>query len=138
MKIIEMILRMTGGLQKLEDHPLHVFKPPFLPLRIRHLGSGPRGLDHIAVSQMIPCGPETEKLESELTFEIGFLGDGTWGWYPVSFRQRNSAFFHECAWVEPEGHRVFHRETEEGLNIIANAWDEILVARGYMESGTVL
>lgn len=137
MKTIEMIIRMTGGLRKLEEHSLHVHKPPFLPLRIRHLGIGPRDLEYVAVAQMIPCFG-TEKLESEICFEIDSSDDGKWGWYPVSFRQRNPAFFHACAWKEPDGSHGFNRETEEGLNVIARAWDELLLARGYMEAGTVL
>ncbi len=137
MKTIERIIRISGGLEALEEHTLHVYKPPFLPLQIRALGIGPRDLDYLVVSQMIPL-PGVEKLESEICFEIGFPDDGSWGWYPVSYRQRSPAFYHTCAWVEPDGSRGFNLQTEEGLKVIASAWDEILVARGYMELGPVL
>lgn len=130
MKTIERLIKIAGGLGALEEHSLHVYKPPFMPLHIRYLGIGPREQEYVAVAQLIPY-PGTEKLESELCFEIGFWEDGVWCWCPVSYRQSAPAFFHTCVCQESDGQLGWNYQTEEGLNVLAKAWDDILVSRGY-------
>lgn len=128
---------MAGGLAALEGHPFYVYKPPFLPLHVRHAGIGPRELPSIFVAQLIQsCGQD--HLESEIRFEIKTLNDGAWFWYPLSFRQTSPAFHHEGAGVIEEGHFWHDEAIESGMNVIAKTWDEILISRGYLEIKTVL
>ena len=137
MKTIERFIRISGGMEALEEHPFHVYKPPFLPLWVRYAGTGPRELPCVVVAQMIQhCG--RDQLESEITFEIKTLKDDTWCWCPVSFRQASPPFFHEGVGVIDEGHAWHDDDLEAGIGVIARSWDEILVARGYMEIESIL
>jgi len=97
-KTIERLIRMAGGIAALEGHPFYVYKPPFLPLHVRHAGIGPRELPSIVVAQVIQSCCQ-DHLESEIRFEIKTLNDGDWFWHPLSFRQRSPAFHHEGAGV---------------------------------------
>ena len=137
MRTIERLICTSGGLAALEEQAFHICKSPYLPLYVRHAGTGPRDLPCVVVAQVFECNGRDE-LESEITFEIEILKDGLWLWHPISFRQASPPLYHEGAGVIAEGH-FWHDETiEAGISAIANFWDEILVARGYMEIQTLL
>jgi hypothetical protein len=132
MKTIERIIILTGGLMVLGTRPLTITKPPFLPLRIRHLGTGPRDFAFVAVAQMIPSEGE-DSVESEILFEIDYTDDNNWLWFPVCFRQESPALCQSSA--KDNGNRgwVIDKQIEEGNSVIAKVWEEILVSRGYLE-----
>ena len=132
MKTIERLLCLTGGLPALGCRPLTILKAPFLPLRIRHLGIGPRDFAFVSVAQLLPS-KSNDQVESELTFDVDFFDDNAWIWYPVGFRQTSPALHHDCALPDGEGGWRIDNQVEAGLQVVANSWEELLVSRGYLD-----
>ena len=130
MKTIERIVFLTGGLMLLGNRPLLIKKPPFLPLRVRHLGIGPRDFACVAVAQMIPR-EEEQLVESETIFEIDFCDEVNWLWLPVCFRQESPSMCQLAVTLGRDGALLIDRDMEAGIGVIAQAWEEILVSRGY-------
>ncbi len=131
MRSIQRMIEISGGFAQLDKEPLDIDHKPYQRLIIEHVGSGPRQLPTIQVSQLFEREGGRQVLDSEMTFEIRMLSQESWIWLPVSFRQIDMPLFIQCAWVEPEGDMVFDKETAYGLTLIAEVWDEILVQRGY-------
>jgi len=121
----------------LEEHPFYVYKPPFLPIHVSSAGNGPRGLPCVAVTEMIQRGGQ-DQLLSEIGFEIELGKNDTWNWQPIWYRQTSPTFFHEAAGIIEEGY-VWHEDSvEAGISVIASAWDEILISRGYLDIDIIL
>ncbi len=88
----------------------------------------------ILVTQMFVNGNK-DHFDSEMEFEIRLLSTESWIWLPVSFRQADAPLFILAAWTEPEGQFVFDKEAADGLTLIAESWDEVLLLRGYPGAG---
>ncbi len=134
MQSIQKMIQCTGGFAQLCQEPLNVEHPPFQPLSIKHTGPGPRQLPTILVTQDFECHG-TQNFDSEMEFEVRLLSAESWLWLPVSFRQAEAPLFLLAAWTEFEGDLAFDKEAADGLTLIAESWDEVLILRGYPGAG---
>jgi hypothetical protein len=129
MKSIEEIVKITGGWERLSNHPLRIEVEGFLPLYIEVIGRGPRGGTLISVMHTyLQYGDVMRDPDVEVE-----VVPGSDDWLPVSYRQDNLGIFRQA--VSTEGGVVlFHHELVTDIKRFLEVWDRNLREQGFVEA----
>jgi hypothetical protein len=124
------IIAAHGGLAALHEQYLKVENPPFMPLVIEHVGTGPRGLPAISVAHTYLENGDV-MYDPEMVFETS----SDTAWEPISYRQDGFPMPTQVAVWKGDDGRVMHRPTlVASLKAFARQWDYNIQNQGYLEA----
>jgi hypothetical protein len=129
METVRRIIAAHGGLAALHEQYLKVENPPFMPLVIEHVGTGPRGLPAISVAHTYGQNGDV-MYDPEMVFEVS----DELGWGPISFCNHSLGVYQEAVWRNDLGALVMRPKLVLQLRAFARQWDFNLKAQGYLEA----
>jgi hypothetical protein len=129
MKSIEEIIQITGGWNRLRNHPLRIEVENFLPLCIEAIGRGPRGGLLLSIMHVYE---QNGDLMRDPDVEVETI-PGSDDWLPCSFRQDNLGIFQEAVSTEG-GVILFHHGLVADIKRFLEFWDRNLREQGFVDS----
>lgn len=129
MRSIEEIVQITGGWDRLRDHPLKIEVEDFMPLCIEVIGRGPHGGLLISVMHVYEQYGDLMR-DPDVEMEVV---PGAGEWMPVSYRQDGLGIFREAVTTEGGVVRVHHGLVAD-LKRFLKVWDRNIREQGFVEA----
>jgi hypothetical protein len=127
-KNVQAIIDAFGGMEKLKDNRISLTVPGFLPLFIKHVGTGPRGGVLISIMH---CDGRSGALMRDPELVVEVLLSVGW-WLPISFHQDKLRVHQEAVVLDGE-HLITHQRLVDSLRAFIAEWDRNIGEQGFVE-----
>jgi len=115
---------------------LRILNPPYMPLVIEAIGTGPRDLPLISVAHYFEQNGDL-CADPDVTFEVSDRDANAWEWLPVTFQQALPPVYHEV--VFRDGAKVLIRPALlRSLCAFARQWDANLRDQGFLDQPNIM
>lgn len=115
---------------------LRILNPPYMPLVIEAIGTGPRDLPLISVAHYFEQHGDL-CADPDVTFEVSDRDANAWEWLPVTFQQALPPMYHEA--VFRDGGKVLIRPTVlRSLCTFARHWDTNVREQGFLNQPNII
>jgi hypothetical protein len=131
MKSVKEIVQITGGWDRLRNHPLKIEVEGYLPLCIEAIGLGPHGGLLLSVMHVYLQHGDVMR-DPDIEIEVI---PGTDDWLPCSYRQDNLGLFREAVTTE-DGVVRFDPGMVADLKQFLEVWDRNLREQGFVEAAS--
>jgi len=132
MKTVQAIIDARGGLEALKENPIYIDNPPYGPLGIEYIGTGPRGLPLISVMHWYEQNGDLMR-DPDMVFEIFEWTDKP-TWSPISYQQDGLGIYQEAMWQGDDGKVYTYPALLRQLRSFAATWDKNIKAQGFLEA----